>query len=84
MFQDMPMEGCTDGRFNEVQYFKCPLGRALFCPLRSLELDTRYMEPHQVPAARRQELKNCKYFLYEHICLIYVTVSNMDNNHIIK
>ena len=73
------MEGCTDGSWNGKQYFKCPPGRALFCPLRSLEQDTRYMEPHQVPAARRQELKNRKYF-YEHICIICVTVSNMDNN----
>ena len=75
------MDGCTNGNWNGKQYFKCPPGRGLFCPLRSLEQDPRYMEPHQVPAARRQELKNRKYFLYEHICLICVTVSNMDNNH---
>ena len=59
--QDIPMDGCTDGRWNGKQYFKCPPGRALFCPLRSLEQDPRYMEPHQVPAAKRQELKNRKY-----------------------
>ena len=67
------MDGCTDGCWNGKQYFKCPPGRALFCPLGSLQQDTRYMEPHQVPAARREELKNRKYFLYEHICLIYQT-----------
>ena len=59
--QVLPMDGCTDGSWNGKQYFKCPPGRALFCPLRSLEQDTGYMEPHQVPAARREEMKNRKY-----------------------
>ena len=58
------MDGCTDGSWNEVRYFKCPPGRALFCPLRSLQQDTRYMEPHQVPATMRQELKNRKYLYF--------------------
>ena len=66
------MERCTDGNWNGKQYFKCPPGRALFCPLRSLEQDTRYMEPHQVPAARRQELKNRKYLYFNYTpCIMY-------------
>ena len=57
------MEGCTDGSWNGIQYFKCPPGRALFSPLRFLEPDTRFIKPNELPPAVTQELKTRKHFI---------------------
>ena len=52
------MESCSNGSFDGVQYFDCPPGRGLFCLLTALQPDQRYHDVNQVPASKRQDLKN--------------------------
>ena len=60
------MERCGDGSWGGLSYFRCQPGKGLFCLLGALEQDTRYLEPNQIPAAVRQELKNRKYLYYQY------------------
>ena len=52
------MGGCSNGSFQGRRYFTCPDGTGLFCQVTALQLDQRYMEPDQIPAAKRQDMTN--------------------------
>ena len=39
------MDGCSDGEWNGQRYFACTPGRALFCPVTTLQLDNNRMSP---------------------------------------
>ena len=57
--QDYPMEICSNGSFDGIQYFYCPSGKGLFCLLTALEPDQRYHDVDQVPVVtERQDYNN--------------------------